>query len=140
MLRSLSTRNRFAGFLVAGGLAALANLGSRWLLSHVVSYPVAIVAAYGLGMLTAFVLMRGQVFGAGGAGLAREAGAFAMVNLLAVAQTLIVSLLFAYHLLPWVGWTWHRETMAHAVGVAVPIFTSYYGHKRWTFAPSRKND
>lgn len=133
MLRSLSARNEFAGFLLAGGLAALANLSSRWVFSHVFSYPVAIVAAYGVGMITAFVLMRGQVFGSSGAGLAREAGAFTVVNLLAVAQTLLVSLALAYYLLPWLGWDWQRETVAHAVGVAAPIVTSYYGHKHWTF-------
>lgn len=133
MLRSLSARSEFAGFVVAGGLAALANMGSRWVFSTVLSYPVAIVAAYGVGMVTAFVLMRSQVFGSGGGGLAREAGAFTVVNLLAVAQTLLVSLALAYYLLPWIGWHWQRETVAHAVGVAVPIVSSYYGHKHWTF-------
>ena len=133
MLRSLSARSEFAGFVLAGGLAALANLGARWVFSHGLSYPVAIVAAYIVGMVTAFTLMRYQVFGAGGGGVAREAGAFAVVNLLAVVQTLLVSLGLAHYLLPWIGWNWQRETVAHAVGVAVPIVSSYYGHKRWTF-------
>ena len=133
MLRSLSARNEFAGFVLAGGLAALANMGSRWVFSHALSYPVAIVAAYLVGMVTAFLLMRSQVFGTSGGSLAREAGAFTVVNLLAVVQTLLVSLFLAYYLLPWIGWTWQRETVAHAVGVAVPIVSSYYGHKHWTF-------
>lgn len=133
MLRSLSARNEFVGFLIAGGLAALANLGSRWMFSSVLSYPMAIVAAYAVGMITAFVLMRSQVFGSGGGGLAREAGAFAVINVLAMAQTLLVSLGVAYYVLPWLGWNWQRETVAHAVGVAVPIVSSYYGHKHWTF-------
>jgi putative flippase GtrA len=29
--------------------------------------------------------------------------------------------------------TWHARDIAHAVGVAVPVFTSYVGHKRWSF-------
>jgi len=28
---------------------------------------------------------------------------------------------------------WHGETMVHGIGVVVPVVTSYFGHKRWTF-------
>ena len=28
---------------------------------------------------------------------------------------------------------WHREELAHAAGIATPIFTSYIGHKRLSF-------
>jgi len=31
----------------------------------------------------------------------------------------------------------HRQEIAHAIGVAVPIVTSYFGHRRWTFRPQR---
>jgi putative flippase GtrA len=133
MLRRLSLKSEFAGFLVAGGLAALANVGSRMLLSWFVSYPVAIVLAYAVGMITAFVLMRGQVFDARSKRLGGEIGAFVVVNALAVLQTLFVSLGLAYYALPWIGIERHAEAIAHFIGVAVPVITSYYGHKYWTF-------
>jgi len=133
MLRKLSLKSEFAGFLVAGGLAALANVGSRMLLSQFASYPVAIVLAYLVGMITAFLLMRGQVFGTRGKRLSSEITAFVVVNVLAVLQTLVVSLAIAYYVLPWIGIQQHAEVIAHLVGVAVPIVTSYYGHKYWTF-------
>lgn len=133
MLRSLSLRSEFAGFVVAGGLAALANIGSRWLLSHALPYPLAIVLAYLVGMITAYALMRSQVFAGSDRGTPSEVFRFVVVNLLAVAQTLLVSLGLAYHLLPWLGVTEHAETWAHLVGVAVPVVSSYYSHKHWTF-------
>ena len=133
MLRKLSLKSEFAGFLVAGGLAALANVGSRMLLSQFASYPVAIVLAYLVGMITAFLLMRGQVFGTRGKRLSSEITAFVVVNVLAVLQTLVVSLAIAYYVLPWIGIQQHAEVIAHLVGVAVPVITSYYGHKYWTF-------
>jgi putative flippase GtrA len=58
---------------------------------------------------------------------------FVAVNALALTQTLVVSLLFADYLLPRFGISWHAQTIAHAIGVATPIFTSYVGHKRLSF-------
>lgn len=124
---------QFALFVVAGGIAAAANYGSRFIFSVWFSYPVAIVLAYGVGMTTAFVLMRRYVFDAHGRDLIPQVVKFALVNAVAVVQTLIVSLVLARWLLPALGITWQIEAIAHAVGVAVPVFTSYVLHKRATF-------
>jgi putative flippase GtrA len=122
-------------FLVAGGVAAGANVGSRFLFSALLPFEWAIVLAYLVGMLVAFLLMRGQVFHAGSGALLPQLLKFSFVNLLAVLQTLLVSLFLANYALdrfvelePPV-----REAIAHAVGVAVPVFTSYFGHLRLTF-------
>jgi putative flippase GtrA len=42
-------------------------------------------------------------------------------------------MLLAYYVLGWLGITRFVPEIAHAVGVAVPVFTSYLGHKRWSF-------
>jgi putative flippase GtrA len=42
-------------------------------------------------------------------------------------------MLLAYYLLPWLGVTRHVFEIAHAVGVVVPVFASYLGHRRWSF-------
>ncbi len=120
-------------FVLAGGIAAAANYGSRFVFSLWFSYPVAIVLAYGVGMVTAFLLMRRFVFNAHGRALIPQVVKFVLVNLLAVVQTLIVSLVLSRWLLPLMGWTWQIEAVAHAVGVVVPVFTSYVLHKRATF-------
>lgn len=124
---------RFALFLAAGAIAAAANYGSRFGFSLWFSYPVAIVLAYIVGMTVAFALMRQYVFEGGGKPLAPQIVRFGAVNMLAVAQTLVVSLLLARWLLPAAGVTAHAEAIAHAVGVAVPVVTSYFGHKMATF-------
>jgi len=128
-----SEAQRFGLFLAAGGVAALANYGSRFAFSLWFSYPVAIVLAYLVGMTVAFVLMRHYVFDARAKALRPQVVAFVLVNLLAVLQTLVVSLVLARWALPALGITEHTEAIAHAVGVAVPIVTSYFGHKHATF-------
>jgi putative flippase GtrA len=125
---------RFLRFLAAGGVAAGANFGSRFAFSLWLAYPLAIVLAYCVGMVTAFVLMRRYVFDARGRDLRPQAVKFVLVNLLAVAQTLVVSLALARWLLPALGWHWQLEAVAHAAGVAVPVVTSYLLHQRATFA------
>jgi putative flippase GtrA len=44
-----------------------------------------------------------------------------------------VSLLLARWLLPAAGVEQHVEAIAHAFGVAVPVITSYFGHRLATF-------
>lgn len=125
--------SQFVRFLFAGGLAAAANYGSRFLFSHWTSYGVAIVLAYMVGMVVAFVLMRQHVFSARDGALAPQVLKFAAVNVLAVLQTLIISLLLAHWLLPLFGVVEHVEAIAHLVGVVVPAVTSYFGHRMLTF-------
>ncbi len=56
-----------------------------------------------------------------------------MVNLAEVLQTLLVSLLLTNIVFPHIGFAWHIETVAHAIGVTVPIATSFVGHKKLSF-------
>ena len=128
---------RFAGFLVASGIAAGVNFASRFAFDVFAPYAVAIVLAYGVGMATAFVLNRRFVFTDAGRPLHHQAGWFVAVNVAAVLQTLAVSLLLARWALPAIGWTWEPEAVAHAVGIAVPAVTSYFGHRHLSFAPER---
>ncbi len=124
---------RFGLFVIAGGIAAAANYGSRFGFSLWFSYPVAIVLAYLIGMAVAFVLMRQYVFDGSGKAVGPQVVKFVLVNVLAVLQTLVVSLLLARWLLPALGVTAHVEAIAHAFGVAVPVITSYFGHRKATF-------
>jgi putative flippase GtrA len=126
-------RSQFALFVLVGGTAAAVNFGSRIVFSLWLGYATAIVLAYLLGMTTAFILNRLFVFRSTTTALHHQVMWFVIVNLLAVAQTLAISLLLARWLLPAMGWTWQPELCAHAVGVAVPVVTSYIGHKRLSF-------
>jgi putative flippase GtrA len=123
----------FGGFVVAGAIAAAANYGSRFVLSNWVSFPAAVTLAYLVGMTVAFVLMRNYVFAARNGSLGPQVIWFAIVNVLALAQTLVVSLVLAQWLLPAAGIVDQAEAIGHAVGVAVPVVSSYFGHRWRTF-------
>ncbi|KTF40521.1 GtrA family protein [Xanthomonas translucens] len=127
------TSRKFIKFLLAGGTAAAANFGSRILLGQVMPYTWSIVVAYLIGMLTAFVLNRMFVFEAASTGLKHQAIWFTLINIAAVLQTLACSLVLARWMFPAMGMRFHPETLAHAIGVAAPVFTSYFGHKALTF-------
>ncbi|WP_024891519.1 GtrA family protein [Luteimonas huabeiensis] len=128
---------QFLLFILAGGVAAIANFGSRIILSLALPYTAAIAVAYCIGMAAAFALNRRFVFTHADNSLHSQATWFILVNILAVLQTLAISLLLARWLFPVIGMTFYPETVAHAFGVAVPVVTSYIGHRALTFR-SRK--
>ncbi len=129
--------NRFARFLLVGGFAAGVNIASRFLFSMAMPYGWAVLAAYLCGMVTAWALSRAFVFEASGAGWGRELLRFGLVNLVAAAQVWITAVGLKDHVFPALGFTWHPEAVAHVIGVALPVFTSYLGHKHFSFAARR---
>lgn len=131
-----ASHRQFLGFLLASGVAAVANFGSRIIFSMWLPYSASIIAAFCIGLVTAFVLNRTFVFSSAVNAVHKQAFWFILVNMFAAVQTLFVSLFLARYLLPHIGFGWHVETVAHAAGVAVPILTSYIGHKRLTFKDS----
>lgn len=124
---------QFLRFLVAGSVAAAANYGSRFAFSAWMGYIPAITCAYLVGMFVAFALMRQYVFSAAGQTLLPQVVKFAIVNVLALLQTLVVSVVLAKWVLPALGVQTHAEAIAHLVGVIVPVFTSFVGHRQATF-------
>lgn len=124
---------QFILFLITGGTAALVNFSSRIFYNQWVSFPVAIVLAYLTGMATAFLLARRLVFKQSQQTFARSALLFCAVNVLAVIQTWLISIGLAFYALPYWGITRFVAEIAHAVGVIVPVFTSYLGHKHLSF-------
>lgn len=129
---------RFASFIVTGGIAAVVNLASRWLLSHVMPYEAAVSVAYLFGMTTAFLLSRQFVFTASGDSWLAEYGRFAVVNAFSFLVVLGVSAGMLRLVLPFIGWAWHAEEIAHLVGVVSPIVLSYYAHKHYSFGGKTK--
>lgn len=135
MIRALRS-SQFLVFLLTGGLAAAVNFGSRILYSLWFDFSVAVVLAYITGMVTAFVLARLFVFRDSQRALHHSAMYFVLVNLVAVLQTWGISMLLVYHVLPALGVRRFVPEIAHAVGVVVPVFTSYLGHKHLSFRSS----
>ncbi len=132
MIQQFMSR-QFLVFLLTGGTAAVINFGSRIVYSIWLDFSFAVIFAYVTGMITAFVLAKLFVFEEGQQSVHRSVAFFILVNLVAILQTWAISMGMAYYLLPSLGVTLFVREIAHAVGVAVPVFTSYVGHKRWSF-------
>ena len=125
--------HQFLLFLLTGGTAAAVNFGSRILYSVWLPFSYSVILAYLTGMVTAFVLAKLFVFKASQQSMQRSAVFFVLVNLVAIAQTWAISMLLLYVVFPAWGFSFYAAESAHAVGVVVPVFTSYLGHKRWSF-------
>ena len=119
--------------LLSGGIAAAVNFGSRIAYNQYVDFSSAVIFAYITGMITAFVLAKLFVFKDSQQSLNKSALFFVLVNLVAIVQTWVISMVLAQYLLPYLGTTYYVPEIAHAIGVAVPVFTSYLGHKHWSF-------
>ncbi|WP_447793383.1 GtrA family protein [Pseudomonas farris] len=124
---------QFLVFLLTGGTAAAVNFGSRIVYNFWLSFSYSVILAYITGMITAFVLAKLFVFKESQQSVHRSITFFILVNLVAVLQTWVISMGLAYYLLPSLGITSFVKELSHAVGVVIPVFTSYIGHKRWSF-------
>lgn len=135
---SKKTAKEFSSFLLVGGLAAVVNWCSRIAISaQGVSFEIAIVIAYILGMSTAYILSRMFVFEKSGRSLSSEIWRFTLVNLVALVVVWIVSVGLESWILPAIGWTWRPAEVAHGIGVLSPAITSYLGHRHFTFGRAR---
>ncbi len=124
----------FVLFALVGGFAAVVNVVARILFSRVVDYKLAVVLAFPIALSVAFLLNREFVFKqAQRKSVAGQYLRFGLVNVVALVQVWLVSVGLAFYVFPWLGFTWHAETVAHAFGVASPVVTSYFAHKHFSF-------
>jgi putative flippase GtrA len=133
----MTAPRQFLRFVLTGGAAALVNVISRIGFSQLMAFEVAVLAAYAVGMVTAYILARRFVFLSSQQSVGRSFAAFALVNLVAVLQTWLVSVGLRPWLLSMVGAVGLVDLIAHSVGVIVPVFTSFLGHKHISFRDSR---
>ena len=127
-----SLSRQFPRFLLSGGVAALANFGSRFLFSEFMSFEYAVTAAFFVGLGTGFLLARKFVFHKSANSLRVEIFYYLLVNLLALAQTWLLSVYLAAELVPLMGLQ-IGQASAHMAGIMLPTLTSYLGHKYFTF-------
>lgn len=127
---------QFLSFLFAGGFAAVVNFGSRFFYNEYMSFGNAVITAYITGMITAFVLSKLFVFDKSIHSTKKEFIYFTLVNVIAIIQTYVISIGLAEYLFPGIGFTFYPHAIAHAVGVVFPVFTSFIGHKYFSFKVS----
>jgi putative flippase GtrA len=129
-------REQVTRFLLAGGAAAVVNVLTRIALTPLVGYSGSIVLAFLVGLTTAWLLFRRYVFGPSSGNRAAEYLRFGLVNIAALAQVWVVSVLLADYVFPYIGFGFHTYTVAHVIGVLSPIATSFVAHRRWSFRRS----
>lgn len=125
--------NQFVRFVCAGGVAAAANFGSRFLYHSFWSFEIAVVLAFFTGLTMGYLLSRFFVFDRGRHSAAKEMLLFFAVNMVALAQTWLVSVYFADYLLDIGAGDGIAYALAHFAGICCPLVTSYFGHKYFTF-------
>ena len=131
-------RHRFIRFLLAGGLAAICNFGSRFLYSVFVDFGTAVVLAFITGLCVGYLLNKRYVFTTSTNSRMHEMSWFLVINLFALLQTWGLSVYLA-ELLPAYGFPQNpagkmwAEAIAHMAGILLPVFTSYIGHRYLTF-------
>lgn len=132
MIRPFYSKQFFL-FILTGGFAAAVNFTSRIIFNQWFSFSISIIFAYIAGMITAYLLAKFFVFKGSKQSASKSIFWFIAVNVFAVMQTLIVSIFLASYLLPLIGVMRWKLEIAHAIGVILPVFTSYVGHKKLSF-------
>jgi putative flippase GtrA len=130
---------QFLSFLFAGGFAAAINFGSRFFYNDYMSFGNAVILAYITGMITAFTLTKLFVFDESIHSTKKELFYFTLVNIVAIIQTYVISVGVTAYFFPSIQFTFHPEAIAHAIGVTVPVFTSFLGHKYFSFREKNEN-
>src|SRR5262245_20408808 len=120
---------QFARFLAVGGVALVCHWISRFAFNAVVSYGWAIVLAYLVGILVAFVLNKIYVFPYSQRSLNFEMSFFFLVNVAAFPVVWIV----AYALGEWLLVDYLPRqvalALAHGFAITLPVFVNYALHK-----------
>lgn len=131
---------QFLRFLLANSLAALVNILTRLATSLMVADGWAVLAGFGAGLSTSYLLCRGFVFQAVQRATPRSRAAeimrFTTINLLALVLTWLIyhlSLLGLVALHRGAATDQRLRTLAHALGVAAPVLFSYLAQKTFTF-------
>lgn len=124
---------QFLIFLGTGGLAALVNFSSRFFFNKFMGFSWSVVASFLVGMVTAFILAKMFVFQTTTNSTGQSIFYFCLVNIFAFLQTWGISLLLAYKILPALGIQRFVDGIAHLTGIMIPVFTSYLGHKYFSF-------
>jgi putative flippase GtrA len=124
---------QFSYFLLTGAFASLMNWSSRLLLSQYFNFQISIVIAFFIGLFSGFILMRLFVFKKSQNPIKTQIIIYFTINMLALVQTFLVSIVMLNFFGRFIEGKNISEAIAHAIGIIVPVFTSYLGHKYYTF-------
>ena len=131
MISHFFTR-QFLGFLAVGGLAAFLHWVSRILLSNWLSFSWAVIVAYCVGILVAFILNSYFIFPKSSKSKVKQARDFILTNVCFFPVVWASALLLNYGLLA-LGFVRYTEAIAHAIAVGLPMFATFLIYKFFAF-------
>jgi putative flippase GtrA len=139
---ALYVSEQFGRFLLVGGVALVLHWLSRFVFNWYVNFAWAIVIAYLVGILVAFVLNKIFVFPYSERSLKFELFFFVFFNIVAFPFVWVT----AYVLGEWMLVRWMPQQVAfalgHAIAITLPVFVNFALHKFITFrgaqAPPQK--
>lgn len=123
----------FFNFIFTGGIAALVNIITRFIFSFFLNFTLSILFSYLIAMLLAYYLARSFVFKKSKKPIFSSLAVFSLINLFAVCQTLFISLITREYLSGKVLNIQYVYFISHTIGVVTPVFTSFIGHKYFSF-------
>jgi len=123
----------FIKFLLINGFAGFVNFFSRFFYNLFADYRRSVILAYLTGMVVAFSFSRSFIFGKSDHGIKKEILFFILVNIAGLLQAYIISVGLAEYIFPLLHFYWNKDAIAHFIGISFPAFTSYIGHKYFTF-------
>jgi putative flippase GtrA len=130
---SIYFSSQFLLFLLCGGTALVINFLSRIALSFFIPYVAAILVAYGIGMLTAFLLSKRFVFPRSGNSMRREVMLFVVVNLAWLPIIWLASIWLGEHVFAHILRPAYAEALGHGVAITLPTLINFAFHKFLTF-------
>lgn len=122
------------GFIMVGVISGSVNVLTRMIFNIFTSYEVAVVIAFLVALTLAFVLNRCFVFKAVDGTTKTQYIKFAATNLFVLLQVWLISVGLVRFIFPYLDFHWHGETLAHVIGVASPMATSFFAYKYFVFA------
>ena len=131
MIRYFFSRE-FLEFLFVGGIAASINWSSRYVLSWWFPFAAAVVVAYCIATIVAFLLNKRIVFPKSGRPLGKQARDFMLTNLALLPLVCFTSIMMPEQLTN-MGVVHYTEELAHAIAIATPVFITFLIYKLFVF-------
>lgn len=131
--RELLDYRRIAGFLMAGGLSAVATVALRALLTQVTIFEVAVAVSHVFGLTLAFTLNRLFVFKGYDGRLLPAYLRFFVVNMGSLLIATVTSSVFFRLVFATVEVGPYSDYIAHIIGLGAAAIPSYLGHSLFSF-------
>jgi putative flippase GtrA len=131
----------FGRFVLTGVIATVGNLAAVWLARQIVAFEIALLAGLATGLTVSFVLSKMFAFGSPSWNRASgEASRFLVVYAVGCvtywAVAVVTARLAAAH-----GFAAEiRDIVSALVGAGTMTFTSYFGHRFFTYRTYRRSE